>query len=124
MSKTITNCGIRALGGMLEIKNVSMFTLINLARDNGFNFYFCKVQKDDIPLVVRPAILHSDNHFTLIENEQPIPEAEYTGWVLTPQPYGTPLPYSLAKQINGGKKVLEVLLEQFFHLLVPLLVDY
>ena len=58
---------------------------------------------DKLPLVQRPAIFHSNDHFILIEDGQAIPQDNYTGWVLTPQPIGQPLPYSLAKQINGKK---------------------
>lgn len=98
------NCGIDALLKVTKLKNISMFTLIHLAKDNGLDFYFCRVDEDKIPLVVRPAILHSDEHFTLIKDGEAIPEGKYSGWVLTPKPMGVPLPYSLAKQITGGKK--------------------
>lgn len=98
------NCGLNALKGITALKNASMFTLIHLARDNGIELYFCKVDVENLPLVKRPAILHADNHFILAEEGKPLEEAKYTGWVLTPKPIGIPLPYSLAKQITGGKK--------------------
>ena len=100
----ILNCGLSALKGIVDLKNASMFTLLHLAKDNGLNLYFCKVEIKDVPLVKRPAILHANNHFVLAEDNKPLEEANYTGWVLTPKPIGIPLPYSLAKQITGGKK--------------------
>lgn len=104
MSRVTENCGIQALSGITEIKSVSMYTIINIARDNGINFYFCRVEVKDLPLVKRPAIFHSDDHFTLVQDGRALPHEDYSGWVLTPKPFGTPLPFSLAKQITGGKK--------------------
>lgn len=98
------NCGIKALEGITKLENVSMYTLIHLAKDNGIDFYFCRVAKEDLPLVSRPAIFHSDDHFTLVEDGKALPKEDFSGWVLTPKPMGQPLPYSLAKQITGGKK--------------------
>src|SRR3990167_1471125 len=98
------NCGLVALKGIKELKNASMFTLLHLARDNGIELYFCKVDIADLPIVKRPAILHANNHFILAEEGKPLENANYTGWVLTPKPIGLLLPYSLAKQIIGGKK--------------------
>ena len=103
------NCGLVALKGIKELKNASMFTLLHLARDNGLELFFCKVDIKDLPLVKRPAILHANNHFVLAEDGKPLEEANYTGWVLTPKPIGIPLPYSLAKQITGGKKGGDIL---------------
>lgn len=97
-------CGIVALRGIVDLKNVSMFTLIHLARDNGMKFYFCKVDTTELMSVPRPAILHSHDHFVLIEDNKALPEEQYTGWVLSSKPIGMTLPYSLAKQIMGGKK--------------------
>src|SRR3990167_1248390 len=99
----VLNCGLSALKGIVDLKNASMFTLLHLARDNGMNLYFCKVDVKDVPLVKRPAILHANNHFVLAEDNKPLEEANYSGWVLTSKPIGVPLPYSLAKQISGGK---------------------
>lgn len=98
------NCGLSALNNIAQLKNVSMYTLIHLAKDNGINLYFCKVDKEKLPLVKRPAIFHSVDHFTLVENDKPLPPLEYTGWVLASSPMGVPLSHSLAKQITGGKK--------------------
>lgn len=98
------NCGLVALKGITELKNASMFTLLHLARDNGLELYFCKVDVADLPIVKRPAILHANDHFILAEEGKTLEEANYTGWVLTSKPIGIPLPYSLAKQISGGKK--------------------
>lgn len=105
----IDNCGLTALRGIMQLKNVSMFTLIHLARDNGMKFYFCKMDVDKLATVPRPAILHSHNHFVLVEDNIAIPDDNYTGWVLSPKPVGMTLPYSLAKQINGGKKGGDIL---------------
>ena len=101
---TELNCGITALSGITSLKNISMYTIIQLAKDNGINFFFCRVDKKDFPLVIRPAIFHADEHFVLIEADKPIPDFKYTGWVLTIKPFGIPLPFSVAKQITGGKK--------------------
>lgn len=105
----INNCGLKALDGVVKVKNISMFTLIHLARENGINFYFCKVDSSNVALVTRPAILHQDDHFVLAEDSKPLPQGQYTGWVLTTKPMGTPLPFSLAKQIVGAKKGGDIL---------------
>jgi len=103
------NCGIAALEGFLSIDNISMYTIIQLAKDNGITLYFCKADKDKLPLVARPAILHAEGHFVLAQDGVALPEENYTGWVLTQKPFGTPLPYSLAKQLHGKKKGGDIL---------------
>lgn len=97
------NCGIKALEQMSTLKDVSMFTLIHFARDNGVNLYFCQVDQDDLLKVARPAIFHQKNHFVFIEDGKVLPEGEYSGYVLTPKPPNEPLPHSLAKKVRGGK---------------------
>ena len=125
MSNNGLNCGIKALQGIVNVQSISMYTLINLARDNGINFYFCRIEVKDLPLVRRPAIIHSDDHFTLIEDNQPLPQGEFSGWVLTPKPFGRPLPFALAREITGAKKggfartVLPFIIATVSNIIVP-----
>lgn len=98
------NCGLLALDKIVSLKSTSMFTLIQLAKDNGVNLYFCKVEPDEIMKVARPAILHEKDHFVYIEDGQAIPPGNYDGYVLTPKPFHDPLSHSLAKTIRGQKE--------------------
>jgi hypothetical protein len=82
-----------------------MFTLIHLARDNGLNLYFCKVEQNELMEVARPAIFHQKNHFVFVDDGEALPPGDYDGYVLTPRPYHEPLPYTLAKKIRGQKKI-------------------
>jgi len=104
MQQVQFNCGLEALSGMMNLPNVSMYTLIQLAKDNDLNLYLCKVDLDKLHTVKRPAIFHANNHFVLGESGKALEPAEYTGWVLSTKPVGLPLPHSLAKQIVGSKK--------------------
>lgn len=97
----IDNCGIVALEKMTQISNISMFTIIHLAKDNGVNLYFCKVEEDELIKVPRPAIFHQENHFVFVDNGKAMPVGKYTGYVLTTKPPNEPLPFSLAKKIHG-----------------------
>src|SRR3990167_3442770 len=97
-------CGLKALERIIELKEVSMFTLIHLAKDNGLNLYFCKVEPEELVQVARPAIFHQKDHFVFIENGEPMPGGEYDGYVLTSKPLHEPLPFSLAKKVRGSKK--------------------
>lgn len=99
------NCGLAALEQFIPLKSVSMFTLIHLAKDNGINLHFCKVNPDELIKVKRPAIFHSEDHFVLVEDDKPIPEGTYDGYVLTPKPLREPLSHAEAKRIKGGKNV-------------------
>lgn len=97
------NCGLLALEKIVSLKSTSMFTLIHLAKDNGINLYFCKVEPEELVQVTRPAIFHQKDHFVFIEDGKPLPPGDYDGYVLTPKPLHEPLPYSLAKKIRGQK---------------------
>lgn len=99
----LVNCGILALEKLSVIKNISLFTLIHLAKDNGLNLFVCKVDVKDLALVQRPAIFHAENHFVLVKNGKAVPELKYSGYVLTQKPLGRPVPYSEARTINGEK---------------------
>ncbi len=99
----MSNCGLKALEQMANLKNISMFSLIHLAKDNGVNLYFCKVEPEELVSVTRPAIFHQKNHFVHVDNDKPMPPGEYDGYVLTPKPMHEPLPYSLAKKVKGSK---------------------
>ncbi|MFA6100384.1 MAG: hypothetical protein WC750_05985 [Patescibacteria group bacterium] len=109
MSKGSANCGLVALEQMAAVKTVSMFSLIHLAKDNGLNLYFCKVEPEELMEVQRPAIFHQKDHFVFVENGNPLPSGEYDGYVLTPKPLHEPLPYSLAKKIRGRKNAMSFL---------------
>lgn len=103
------NCGLSSLEKMTTINEVSMFSLIHLAKDNGLNLYFCKVEPDELVNVARPAIFHQKDHFVFIKNGAAMPPGEYDGYVLTPRPLHEPLPFSLAKKIRGRKNIGSIL---------------
>jgi hypothetical protein len=100
----MSNCGLESLKQMAELKSVSMFTLIHLAKDNGINLYFCKADPEQFMQVSRPAIFHQKNHFVFVENGESMPAGEYSGYVLAPKPINEPLSHSLARRIRGQKK--------------------
>lgn len=99
----LNNCGLKALQNLTEVKSVSMFTLIHLARDNGITLYLCRVEPEDLMKVPRPAIFHQKDHFVYVENGEAMPEGEYDGYVLTQHPVNEPLPHTLGKRIMGSK---------------------
>ena len=105
----MSNCGLKAIETMMEMKHVSMFSLIHLAKDNGVNLYFCKVTPDELLLVTRPAIFHQKDHFVYVNNGEAMPTGEYTGYVLTPKAIHEPLPFVMAKKVKGGKKGGDIL---------------
>lgn len=98
------NCGLEALQHIKDLKSVSAYTLIHLAKDNGLSLQVCKVDVEQLPLVARPAILHANNHFVFVEDGQALPKAKYSGYVLTSRAVGRLVPYAEAKQITGAKK--------------------
>lgn len=100
----MSNCGLQALQKFKDLKNVSMYTLLHLAQDNGLNLRFCKVEEKDLPLVHRPAIFHmEEGHFIFMQNGKALPKGKYSGFVLTQKTMGAVMPHSLAKQVQGGK---------------------
>lgn len=105
----MSNCGLAALKQITELRTVSMYSLIHLAKDNGINLYFCKANNDQLMTVKRPAIFHQKNHFVFVSNGDPMPPGEYDGYVLTPKPINEPLSHSLAKRIYGSKKIAGLL---------------
>ena len=96
------NCGIIALEKIRELKGVSAFSLVHLARDNGLDLKVFKVSIKNLPLVHRPAIFHSDNHFEYIENGHALPDLKWSGYVLTEKSSGIPVSLKEAKNIKGG----------------------
>ncbi len=101
------NCGISALEKLTPVKNVSAFTLIHAARDNGLNLFVFKVNDlADLPRVQRPAIFHQKDHFVYVNNGEPMPVGEYTGHVIGPAVLGRVIGLSEAKFITGGKNFL------------------
>lgn len=95
------NCGILALSKIKEMKGASAFTLIHLGKDNGVDLKLFKVKEKDLPLVHRPAIFHSENHFEYIQNGEPLPDYKWTGFVLTEKSIGRPISHKEAKTIKG-----------------------
>ena len=100
----MSNCGLEALSKIRELNDISALSLIYLARDNGLNLKIFKVKESDLPLVHRPAIFHSDNHFEYIKNGESLPDLNWTGYVLTQKSIGMPVSHSEAKNIKGQKK--------------------
>ncbi len=104
------NCGLSALEKIVDLKNVSAFTLVHLGRDNGLNLFFFKVNDlADLPRVQRPAIFHQKDHFVYVKNGEAMPDGEYTGHVIGSQVLGGHcriLSMAEAKVITGGKNFL------------------
>ena len=99
------NCGIEALSQLTELKNISAFTLVHAARDNGLNLFVFKVQDlNDLAKVQRPAIFHQEGHFVYIKNGEALPQGKYTGYVLGKAVLGRVIGLQEAKFIKGGKK--------------------
>jgi hypothetical protein len=103
------NCGLVALRNINELKNISLFTLMQLAKDNGIELMPRKVNLKDLPLVARPAILHTKDHFVYVENGKPLDDLEYSGYILTGKAIGRPVAYSEAKTVKGGAPVVAVI---------------
>lgn len=98
------NCGLTALSKLAQMKNVSAFTLVHLARDNGQNIHVFKVADNkDLIRVVRPAIFHQKDHFVYVGIDEPLPEGEYTGFVLGNTILGRVISLAESKFIKGGK---------------------
>lgn len=98
------NCGLQALSKLGDLKNVSAFTLIHLARDNGQTIQVFKVlDNKDLVRVIRPAIFHQKDHFVYVDKDEPMPQGEYTGFVLGPVILGRVVSLAEAKFITGGK---------------------
>lgn len=101
------NCGIVALSQLTELKNISAFTLVHAARDNGLNLFVFKVNDlVDLARVQRPAIFHQEGHFVFIKNGEPLPQGKYTGFVLAANVLGRVVGLQEAKFIKGGKNFL------------------
>ncbi len=98
------NCGLQALSKMTNVKDISAFTLVHLARDNGQNIHVFKVADNkDLIRVIRPAIFHQKDHFVYVGVDEPMPEGEYTGFVLGETILGRVISLSEAKFIKGSK---------------------
>lgn len=100
----MTNCGLSALSQITELKDISAFTLVHAARDNGFNLHVFKVNDlKDLVRVQRPCIFHQKEHFVFSKNGEPMPDGDYTGYVIGPAVLGRVIALSEAKFIKGGK---------------------
>lgn len=101
------NCGINALSQICELKNLSAFSLIHMGRDNGIELSVFKVNNlADLPRVQRPAIFHQKDHFVYVKNGEPMPDGDYTGYVIGSVVMGRVISLSDAKSIKGGKNFL------------------
>lgn len=101
------NCGLSALSKLGSLKNVSAFTLVHLARDNGMSLQVFKVaNKEDLVKVVRPAIFHQKDHFILINPDEAMPDGDYTCFVLGPTIHGRVVSLAEAKFVTGAKNFL------------------
>lgn len=104
MPENTLNCGLSALSKIGALKNVSAFTLVHLARDNGMNLHVFKVlDNKDLLRVARPCILHQKDHFVFVKNGEALPQGEYTGIVLGPTVMGRTMSLAEAKFITGQK---------------------
>jgi hypothetical protein len=102
------NCGLKALSNIKDMRGVSAFTLIHLAKDNGLDLKIFKVKEKDLPLVHRPAIFHSDNHFTYVKNGEALPKEDWSGYVLTQKSIGQPISHKDAKAIVGEDPITAI----------------
>lgn len=103
----MVNCGIDALSKLSKLEDISAFSLVHMARDNGLNLFVFKVNDlTDLPRVVRPAIFHQKDHFVYAKNGEAMPDGEYTGYVVGPAVLGRVISLSEAKFIKGGKNFL------------------
>ena len=107
----ILNCGIASLDKLKTIKKVSAYSLIQMAKENGVNLLIYHVDNKDLMRVPRPTILHAKNHFIYVKNGEPLPNQEYTGFVLSEKGFSGSriVSYGEAKQITGEKKARQIL---------------
>ena len=102
MKKEITNCGLIALSNVIDIKKISMRTLINTAKDNGVKLFPYEIDLNEVLKVKLPAIFHSKNHFVFASEIEDLINFELTGYILhtEKQPYET-IPSNQLKTIIG-----------------------
>jgi hypothetical protein len=102
--KSMDNCGLSALAKMRGIRDISAFTLIHAAQDNGMDLNIFKVDPKRLALVPRPAIFHAEGHFEYIKNGEPLPNHPWTGYVLveTKKLIGRPITHKEAKEVRGA----------------------
>lgn len=102
MKKEITNCGLIALSNVIDIKSISIKTLILAAKDNGLKLFPYKIDLNEIEKVKLPAIFHANNHFIFISKKEELSDFEFTGNILhtEKQPYEK-IPNNQLKMIKG-----------------------
>lgn len=102
----VWNCGLQALDDLKTIEKVSAYSLIQMAKENGVNLLVYHVDIKDLMRVPRPAILHATDHFLYVKNGEPLPNHQYTGFVLAQKGFkgSRIVSYVEAKQIMGAKK--------------------
>lgn len=82
----INNCGLTSLRNLIDLKNVSAKTLIDIAGDNGLKIYSYKVSLSELNSIPLPAIVHSENHFDYIGKRGELKsDVNYTGNILLTQ---------------------------------------
>lgn len=77
------NCGIKSLRKLIELKTVSLKSILEIAKDNGVNLYPYWIEKEELTSIPLPAIVHSENHFDYIYKKEDFDfSKKYTGYVL------------------------------------------
>ena len=107
-----SNCGILAfdkITGMLNGRAnvISLSTLARIAQDNEFLLFPMKVQREDLPKLTYPFVLHNDFHFETISNpfELGMFELPDSCYVLTQSDeIGQLVDDDEAKSVRGSKK--------------------
>lgn len=107
----IKNCGIAALEKLKAVTKISAFSLIQMAKENGLNLIVYQVKIDDLVRVPRPMIAHAKDHFVFIKNGEPLPDYEFTGFVISEKGFNGSrvIKHSEAKNIIGSKKGNKIL---------------
>lgn len=77
------NCGLIALSDITEIKNITLKTLVLLAKDNGLNLNVFNVPINEITNDILPAILESEGHLSYIKNVAELDGLKLTGNVIS-----------------------------------------
>lgn len=107
-TESIDNCGLVALKNLSELKVTSVYSLINIARDNGLKLYPYKVPVAKLSSVPFPAIFHTENHFVYVDSKEEFDKKlKYTGNVLlTKKTQFSKISISKQKEILGSTGVV------------------
>lgn len=90
---------------MNHIDKVSLYSLCQIAKDNGEKMFMRKVDKKFYFKIPLPFIFHTRNHFTLIMSYKQLWESldDSTGYILTPNDFGSDVSDDIAKKVLGSK---------------------